>query len=218
MESSNPQPGANEVVSAAPEQVKETKPVATTLTNEKGEEAKVNVNGDEETKAIEIGEKETPMGEEVYTSTGASLGSSIVNMMNTIVGAGTLSLPCTIMDGGIVGAGLLLILSLALSLLGAHYLVVASAYTREDSYGFIGRRLVNKGTGYFADFFMILFDFGICVGYCNIVFSQTTDLVHNVFHIARETLDSHNWVFVVCSILTRSGFTFWRLCSSCSPW
>lgn len=195
MEPSNPQTSANAIGSAASEPVAETKPLDATLTNEKGEETKAFINGAEETKVIEIGEKTLSLGHEVYNSTGASLGSSIINMMNTIVGAGTLSLPCTIMDGGIVGAGLLLILSLALSLVGAHYLVVASAYTNEDSYGFIGRKLVSKGTGYFADFFMILFDFGICVGYCNIVFSQTTDLVHNVFHIARETLNNHNWVF-----------------------
>lgn len=213
MESVTPQPGSNDINSATNEQVVETKPSNTALTNEKGEETKVSINGSEENKGIEIGGKDIPMGEEVYNSTGASLGSSVINMMNTIVGAGTLSLPVTIMDGGIVGAGLMLILSLVLSLVGAHYLVVASAYTNEDSYGFIGRRLINKSTGYLADFFMILFDFGISVGYCNIVFSQTSDLIFNVFHISRETLSNHNWVSFLI-IFNLSGFTFWRLYAS----
>ena len=45
---------------------------------------------------------------------GSSLGSSVVNMMNTIVGAGVLSIPSTVKKSGIVGAFLLLALSLYL--------------------------------------------------------------------------------------------------------
>ena len=80
METSNTQPGANDNSTAAPKPVAETKPLDPTLTNEKGEETKASINGAEETKVIEIGEKEMSMGAEVYNSTGASLGSSIINI------------------------------------------------------------------------------------------------------------------------------------------
>lgn len=129
-----------------------------------------------------------------FSSTGSTFISSILNMTNTIIGAGTLSLPSTILDGGIIGAGLLLLCSLILSLFGAHYLVTASVYTKEDSYGFIGRKAVNKTVGYISDIFMILFDFGISVGYMNISFGQTVDLISNFSGIAWETVNNHKWV------------------------
>ena len=102
--------------------------------------------------------------ETYYMSTqekGATFLSSVINMMNTIIGAGTISLPNTMMISGIAGGGILLVISLLLSLIGAHFLSAASIYTKEDSYGFIGRKVVNPVVGYVADFFMILFDFGI---------------------------------------------------------
>ena len=146
----------------------------------------------------ELSEKKVDVEESSnYTGTqetGASFTSSVINMMNTIIGAGTLSLPSTVMDAGIGGAGLLLLVSLCLSLVGAHYLSAAAIYTKEDSYGFIGRRLLNKTVGYIADFFMVLFDFGISVGYCNIVFSQTVDLISNIFHIELSVVQGNLWV------------------------
>ena len=143
---------------------------------------------------------ETKSEETFYMSTqneGASLMSSIVNMMNTIIGAGTISLPNTMMISGIAGGGILLIISLLLSLVGAHYLSASSIYTKEDSYGFIGRKLVNPAVGYVADFFMILFDFGISVGYYNIVQSQTMDLLASFLHKTVEELTTWKWVFIV---------------------
>lgn len=128
-----------------------------------------------------------------YTE-GSSLMPSIINMMNTIIGAGTISLPSTILDGGIIGGGLLLLISLILSLYGAHYLSAASIYTQEDSYGFIGKKLINKGCGYAADFFMILFDFGIAIGYCNIVFGQTVDLISSYTNYTWDVVNNNKWV------------------------
>ena len=138
--------------------------------------------------------------ETFYMSTqndGASLISSIVNMMNTIIGAGTISLPNTMMISGIAGGGILLVVSLLLSLVGAHYLSASSIYSKEDSYGFIGRKVVNPVIGYIADFFMILFDFGISVGYYNIVLSQTMDLLASFLERTVSELSSWQWVFIV---------------------
>ena len=129
-----------------------------------------------------------------YNPTGSTFMSSILNMTNTIIGAGTLSLPSTVLDGGIIGAGLLLVVSLVLSLFGAHYLVTAAVYTKEDSYGFIGRKAVNPTVGYLADIFMILFDFGISVGYMNISFGQTVDLISNLFNVPWGTVNANKWV------------------------
>lgn len=70
---------------------------------------------------------------------GSSLGSSVVNMMNTIVGAGVLSIPSTVKKSGIVGAFLLLALSLYLSLEGAKMLSTVSIYTRAESYGMVAK-------------------------------------------------------------------------------
>ena len=70
-----------------------------------------------EKKPMEL--EETP-----YMSTqeeGSKLAASIINMMNTIIGAGTISLPNTIMISGIGGGAIMIVLSLNLSLIGAHY-------------------------------------------------------------------------------------------------
>lgn len=145
-----------------------------------------------------VEEKKTETTEESefsdYNPTGSTFMSSVLNMTNTIIGAGTLSLPSTIFDGGIIGAGLLLVVSLVLSLFGAHYLVTAAVYTKEDSYGFIGRKAVNPTVGYLADIFMILFDFGISVGYLNISFGQTVDLISNLFNVPWDTVNANKWV------------------------
>ena len=55
---------------------------------------------------------------------------------------------------------------------------------------------MNPVVGYVADFFMILFDFGISVGYCNIVFSQTMDLLGSMLKKTAEDLAGYKWVSV----------------------
>ncbi|KAK8792260.1 amino acid transporter [Blastocystis sp. subtype 4] len=147
--------------------------------------------------ATEENKVDSKSEETFYMSTqndGASLTSSIINMMNTIIGAGTISLPNTMMISGIAGGGILLIISLLLSLVGAHYLSASSIYSKEDSYGFIGKKIVNPVIGYVADFFMILFDFGISVGYYNIVLSQTMDLLGSFLKKTVEELSSWQWL------------------------
>ena len=150
--------------------------------------------------ATEENKVDSKSEETFYMSTqndGASLTSSIINMMNTIIGAGTISLPNTMMISGIAGGGILLIISLLLSLVGAHYLSASSIYSKEDSYGFIGKKIVNPVIGNVADFFMILFDFGISVGYYNIVLSQTMDLLGSFLKKTVEELSSWQWVLIV---------------------
>ncbi len=122
---------------------------------------------------------------------GSSLGSSVVNMMNTIVGAGVLSIPSTVKKSGIVGAFLLLALSLYLSLEGAKMLSTVSIYTRAESYGMVAKKLNQPLMGALGDWAMIVFVLGISVAYFIILFSQVMDLIENWFGVAREVLDKY---------------------------
>ena len=111
--------------------------------------------------------------------TGSSLMPSIINMMNTIVGAGTISLPSSFLISGLGGGTILMVISVILSLFGAHYLSAASIYAKDSAYGGVGTKVVNRGVGIAADLFMIVFDFGIAIGYSNIVFAQTIEVAAN---------------------------------------
>lgn len=111
--------------------------------------------------------------------TGSSLTPSIINMMNTIVGAGTISLPSSFLISGLGGGAILMVISVILSLYGAHYLSAASIYAKDGAYGGVGSKVVNRAVGMAADIFMIVFDFGIAIGYSNIVFAQTVEVASN---------------------------------------
>ena len=112
-------------VASAPAEVKpvpvESAPVATetipvppagVTAIEKQAAAPVNDNTSnvkaEETKS----ENEIPVDYVKVQNEGSSLVASIVNMMNTIVGAGVLSIPLTVKKSGIIGAFILLACSL----------------------------------------------------------------------------------------------------------
>ena len=59
---------------------------------------------------------------------GSTLIASVLNMMNTIVGAGVLSLPLTVKKSGLIGTIVVLGCSLFLSLEGAKMLSTAAVY------------------------------------------------------------------------------------------
>ena len=141
-------------------------------------------------------EKKENEEEVFYMSTqeeGATLSSSIINMMNTIVGAGVLSIPSTFKNAGLIGSLLLLALSLFLSLYGARFLSLSAVYTKEESYGFIGAKVSSYAVGVAADIFMIVFDFGVSIAYFIILFSQAIDLLEAWGGIARDTLENNEW-------------------------
>lgn len=186
----NNPPSSEETVPVPPQSVEVPPPVPVSDVTEKKD---VTTTGNAPVQGNPQKEKASVV--QVDYNEGSSLLPSIINMMNTIIGAGTISLPSTILDGGIIGAGLLLLVSLILSLYGAHYLSASAIYTNEDSYGFIGKKLINKGCGYAADFFMVLFDFGISIGYCNIVFGQTVDLVSSYTSLSWDVVNNNKWVY-----------------------
>lgn len=155
-----------------------------------------------DTIATQKAEEKPQTNEVFYMSTqekGATLMSSMTNMVNSIIGAGVLSIPSTVRKAGIVGSFILLSLSLYLSLEGAHMLSDTSVYTKEDSYGSIGKKVGVAAAGLIGDISMIVFDLGISVAYLLILFQQTIDLLHSWCHIAVETLAT--WKPLICSLI-----------------
>ena len=75
---------------------------------EKKEEAPVENNSVAVKTEPEKTEENTPADYMKVQLDGSSLGASIVNMMNTIVGAGVLSIPLTVKKAGLVGSFIVL--------------------------------------------------------------------------------------------------------------
>lgn len=140
-----------------------------------------------------------------YQPDGASLGSSIINMMNTIVGAGVLSIPSTVKNAGLIGSFLLLALSLYLSIEGARMLSMSAVYTKEESYGLIGKKLSSNVVGVIGDVAMIVFDFGVSVAYFIILFSQVKDLLVAWCGLTVETV-TKNEMWITFLIMLFLGF------------
>ena len=137
-----------------------------------------------------------------YSEKGASLSSSVINMMNTIIGAGVLSIPSTVGRAGIVGSFLILAISLYLSLEGANMLSMASVYTSADSYGGVGTSLNSKTVGLIGDIAMIVFDFGISIAYFIILFDQAADLVVLWGNVSTASMSTWKpWLSLIIAML-----------------
>ena len=143
-----------------------------------------------------------PEIETQYMSTqedGSSLRASVLNMMNTIIGAGVLSIPNTVRKAGLLGSFILLFVSLYLSLEGAHMLCSTAVYTKQDSYGFIAKKLGIPKVGLIGDIAMIVFDLGVAVAYLIVSFQQFIDLANAWLGISMDTLNV--WKPVICVVI-----------------
>ena len=145
-------------------------------------------------------ENEIPVDYVKVQNEGSSLVASILNMMNTIVGAGVLSIPLTVKKSGIVGAFVLLACSLYLSLEGAKMLSTTAVYTMAESYGMVANNLHMPFMGILGDWAMIIFDLGVSVAYLIILFSQVKDLLVNWGNVAVET--ANNLYPLIGSLIT----------------
>ena len=114
---------------------------------------------------------------------GASFGSTVVNIVNTVIGAGVLSIAFSIRQAGILGSIILIILVLIPSYITTYYLASATVYTNESIYGRVGEKLCNKAVGVLSDFTLVLLDFGIDVAYMNVLFKQIVDICTELFNI-----------------------------------
>ncbi len=161
--------------------------------------ADMNDNSISEKSEVKVPETNTEVFYMTTQESGATLMSSVINMMNSIVGAGVLSIPNTVKKAGIIGSFLLLSISLYLSLEGAHMLSCTAVYTKEDSYGTIGKKLTKAWVGLIGDFAVILFDMGVSVAYLIIFFQQVIDLLNSWGGVAMDTLTT--WKPLICGVL-----------------
>lgn len=137
----------------------------------------------EEEKVEEPGVQPTPEWKNVGTFTGATFNSTVINIINTIIGAGVLSIAYSIMKAGVLGSVLMIIAVFVPSVFTAYYLSVTSIYTNEAIYGSVGTKLCNKLIGGLSDFSLILLDFGIDVAYMNVLFNQVIDILKELFNV-----------------------------------
>lgn len=140
--------------------------------------------------------KKQPFWENPETFKGASFRSTIVNIINTVIGAGILSIAYSIMLAGVAGSVILIILVLIPSLITSYYLSCATVYTNESVYGIVGTKLSNKIVGALADFSNCLLYFGIDIAYMNVLFQQVVDIGSEVFHQEKFFTDYRNVFFI----------------------
>ena len=122
----------------------------------------------------------------VETFKGATFNSTVINIINTIVGAGVLSIAYSIMKGGVLGSILLIIAVFIPSIFTAYYLSVATLYTGKGVYGDVGAALSNKTVGILSNLSLVLLDFGIDVAYMSVLFNQVIDIIHELFGVDLE--------------------------------
>ena len=114
--------------------------------------------------------------------TGASFISSIINTINTVIGAAIISIAYSIRISGVWGAIVMVIVVLVPSLITSYYMSCATLYSNEDIYGKIGKRLVNNAVGILADISLVILDLGIDVAYMNVLFNQIEAIGKDVFN------------------------------------
>ena len=100
---------------------------------------------------------------------GASVGSGVLNMSNTILGAGMLALPHALAQCGLLVGLLLLALFAALSLLGLHLVSAAADLAgRPSSFYAVAEKAV-PGSGLLIDAAIAVKCFGVATAYLIIV-------------------------------------------------
>lgn len=134
-----------------------------------------------------------PKWENPQSFEGASFNSTVINIVNTVIGAGVLSIAYSIRQAGILGSIILIILVLIPSYITTYYLASATLYTNESIYGMVGKKLYNKTVGVLSDFSLILLDFGIDIAYMNVLFSQIVAICTELFGIG-DFMDKYKTV------------------------
>lgn len=116
------------------------------------------------------------------TFKGSSFISTVINTVNTVIGAAIISIAYSIRISGVWGALVLMAVVLVPSLITIYYMACATVYTNEDIYGAIGRKLTNKVVGVLSDISLMVLDFGIDVAYMNVGFNQIEAIGRDVFN------------------------------------
>ena len=129
-----------------------------------------------------------------YRNTGATFQSTFINVMNTIIGAGILSIPYSIHGTGLIGSFLLLVVACLFSICGAYFLIVAAVYTKKDSYGDIGQILYGTTIRTISIITLILYEVGVSTAYSVILFEQVLDLLGTWGGFSSVLLWKNRWV------------------------
>ena len=132
---------------------------------------------------------------------GSSFISTVINTINTVIGAAIISIAYSIRISGVWGAIVMVIVVLVPSLITSYYMSCATLYSNEDIYGKIGRRLVNNAVGILADISLVILDFGIDVAYMNIGFNQIEAMGKDVFN-AEEFFTNNKTVYLLYHFLS----------------
>lgn len=151
------------------------------------------------------------------TFKGASFLSTVINTINTVIGAAIISIAYSIQISGVWGAIVLVIAVLVPSLITSYYMSCATVYTNEDIYGKIGEKLTNKVVGVLANISLMVLDFGIDVAYMNVLFNQIVAIGRDVFDqgpffekykIIISLIVTILILFPLCSIKTMDALQF----------
>ena len=127
---------------------------------------------------------------------GASVGSGVLNMSNTILGAGMLALPHALAQSGLLVGLLLLALFAALSLLGLHLLSAAADLAgRPSSFYAVAEKAV-PGSGLLIDAAIAVKCFGVATAYLIIVGDAMPQAVE-AFGATGMLLDRRTWTLGV---------------------
>ena len=142
---------------------------------------------------------ETPTKEwtNVDSFKGASFNSTIINIVNTVIGAGVLSMGFCVRQGGLLGSVLLILAVVIPSQFTLYYCSAASLYTGTGVYGLLGKKLFNQAVGVLSDIFVILLSFGVCSAYMGITFQQTSDTLIDYCGVSEAFMDSNRWVVLL---------------------
>lgn len=132
---------------------------------------------------------------------GAGFMSTVINTINTVIGAAIISIAYSIKISGVWGAIVLIIAVLIPSLITSYYMSVCTEYTGEIIYGKIGEKLYNKAVGIIANIFLMILDFGIDVAYMNVLFNQISALGRDVFNVGDFFEKNITVISLIVSIL-----------------
>ena len=107
----------------------------------------------------------------------SSMFTSILNIMNTIIGAGILALPFVIMNFGIVFGSLIIIFVYLLTIYSCKLLIDSkNASNQVADYGLLGRLSLGKKGEIFLKLLILFNNFGVSVSYC-IIFGSSLNKI-----------------------------------------
>ena len=144
---------------------------------------------------------------------GASVASGVLNMSNTILGAGMLALPHALAQSGLLVGLLLLALFAALSLLGLHLVSAAADLAgRPSSFYAVAEKAV-PGSGMLIDAAIAVKCFGVATAYLIIVGDAMPQAVE-AFGATGMLLDRRTWTLGAPLLACRSCGPRWSLASA----